>query len=185
MRTCNADPAALAAASLPRAQLTALIALVEEARLFSAQMQAARRSADIAKHDWQNPADRSGWPGRTGQGGGEGGGLRVARRRGEGFAPGVRAGPMKAIRMIHMNSYQAAVARDYGGGDFNDFPERATWREDLDDCGDGLFRFLMVELSEAEDCTSKAVAVQRLQNAVRDITGAIDAVDALPDEKVH
>jgi hypothetical protein len=109
----------------------------------------------------------------------------MARRRGEGFAPGVRAGPMKATLMIHMNSYQAAIARVYGLGDFNDFPERSTWREDLDDCGDGLFRFLMVELADSEDCDSKQEVLDRLNNAVRDITDAITAVEGIPDEEVH
>ncbi len=92
---------------------------------------------------------------------------------------------MKAICMIHMNSYQTVVARTYGLADFSDFPERATWREDLDDCGDGLFRFLMVELADAEDCTSKAEALQRLNNAAREIAAAIKDMDALPDEEVH
>ncbi len=92
---------------------------------------------------------------------------------------------MKATRMIHMNSYQAAVADHHGGGDFEYFPQLENWRKQLDDCGDGLFRFLMIELADAEDCNSKAEALRRLNNAARDIAAAIDAVDALPDEEVH
>ncbi len=87
--------------------------------------------------------------------------------------------------MIHMNSYQTAIARVYGLADFNDFPERKRWREDLDDCGDGLFRFLMIELADAEDCNSKQEALDRLSIAARDIATAIEIVDALPDEEVH
>lgn len=92
---------------------------------------------------------------------------------------------MKATLMIHMNSYQTAVARQYGLGDFNDYPEREDWRKDLDDCGDGLFRFLMIELADSEDCNSKYEAIHRLENAARDIAAAIHAIDALPDEEVH
>lgn len=49
---------------------------------------------------------------------------------------------------LGMNKAQKIVAENYCGGELNSLHVMQT----LDTCGDGLFKFLMVELSDKEDC---------------------------------
>ncbi|WP_414463335.1 hypothetical protein [Hyphomicrobium sp. DY-1] len=78
-----------------------------------------------------------------------------------------------------MNKWQAAVCATYGGGDYRHLRRSPRWKDALDDVGDGLFRFLMIELSSGEDCTDAATALRRLASAQADIDTAIAAVTAL------
>ncbi len=78
-----------------------------------------------------------------------------------------------------MNAWQKAVAKLYCHGDFAHFATDPKWRVNLDDCGDSLFRFLMIELSTEEDCDSAEEAINRLENAREDIDAAIRNVIAI------
>lgn len=77
---------------------------------------------------------------------------------------------------IFMNAWQKAVCETYGGGDYRHLKRNPRWKEMLDDVGDTLFAFLMIELSDAEDCEDPETALQRLESARDDIDQAIDQV---------
>ena len=81
--------------------------------------------------------------------------------------------------MTAMNASQRVVCKAYGGGDFNHYADDPDWRHSIDQCGDTLFRFLMIELSDGEDCEDAETAVQRLIRARDDIEHAIDAIARL------
>jgi hypothetical protein len=78
-----------------------------------------------------------------------------------------------------MNPCQAAVARAYASGEFAHYAVDPDWRTAIENCGDGLFRFLMIELSTTEDCHTVADAVQRLRSAYTDLATANAAIAAL------
>jgi hypothetical protein len=75
-----------------------------------------------------------------------------------------------------MNPWQRAVCETYSGGDYRHFRKNPRWKQALEDCGDTLFHFLMVELSSAEDCHSPEEAMARLERARADIDDAIREV---------
>jgi len=51
--------------------------------------------------------------------------------------------------------------------------------EDVEDCGDGLFKFLLVELSESEDCDSFETARNRLDRAIKELTDLRSAFEQM------
>lgn len=63
------------------------------------------------------------------------------------------------------DQYQQVVRAAY-----NDGEHAVQSKEDVPDCGDGLLKFLLVEISEAEDCDSYACAIKRLESAIRQLT---------------
>ena len=82
---------------------------------------------------------------------------------------------------MQLNDWQKAVARTYGDGDYGHFEvEGKISDDDLEQCGDTLFAFLMLELSDAEDCDSSEEAIRRLESARRQLDEAIEALEALP-----
>lgn len=73
------------------------------------------------------------------------------------------------------------VARFYEGGEFLHV---ASW-EDVENCGDGLFRFLVVELSPDEDCHDAEEAIGRLQRAVEQLVALEEKLgEVAPAEEV-
>ncbi len=74
------------------------------------------------------------------------------------------------------------AARTYCGGDFRDFTTMTEIaRSDLASCGDGLFRFLMIELSTEEGCNSRCEAIRRCESAVRDLGEIVRALIVVLD----
>ena len=61
-----------------------------------------------------------------------------------------------------LDIYQKVVAESYEGGEF---------RSDIhiESCGDGLFKFLMTEISESEGCDSLEEAQRRLTTIQRQV----------------
>lgn len=83
--------------------------------------------------------------------------------------------------MSWMNAWQRAVCRNYGNGDYKHLIFSPRWLAQLDDVGDTLFTFLMIELSTAEDCEDAETALQRLQSARDDLDLAIrDVMRLIP-----
>lgn len=83
-----------------------------------------------------------------------------------------------------LNSFQRACALTYGQGDYGYLTdEKASdydlLRKEFDTVADGLFTFLMVELSDREDCESRTVALQRLRHARDDIQEVIDTIESM------
>lgn len=77
-----------------------------------------------------------------------------------------------------LNSYQRRCVAVYGGGDF----AHVTSIDEARECGDTLFLFLMIELSDQEGCTSIPEAARRLEQAQCDIQSVLDAFDEEADD---
>lgn len=94
----------------------------------------------------------------------------------------VFAHELRSVKPDVLNDAQKAVLAQYACGDFAYMCEIDT-REDLEseieNCGDGLLRFLMVELSSSEDCKTLQDAQQRIEAAIRDLQSVSDAIDAV------
>ncbi|MCK5607644.1 hypothetical protein KAR91_37515 [Candidatus Pacearchaeota archaeon] len=69
------------------------------------------------------------------------------------------------------DKFQDIVARSYEGGEFAHIGEKGTEFsiEGLSTVGDGFFAYLMVGLSEAEDCDSHETAIKRLDTYIRQL----------------
>lgn len=71
------------------------------------------------------------------------------------------------------DEFQQIVAASYEGGEFDGHSP-----DDIDDCGDTLFAFLMIELSVKEDCSGFEEAISRLDTAIRELNIVRDAFKA-------
>lgn len=82
-----------------------------------------------------------------------------------------------------LNAAQIACKRVYGRGDFNHVAEvhddAAAFRRAVNDVGDTLFLFLMIELAASEDCDSNEEALRRLEMATHDIYNVTSAIARL------
>lgn len=80
---------------------------------------------------------------------------------------------------MRLNKWQKAVARTYGDGDYAYFAEAGEISDsELDQCGDTLFAFLMLELSDAEDCDTLEEAIRRVESARRQLDEALRVLEA-------
>jgi hypothetical protein len=81
---------------------------------------------------------------------------------------------------MHLNDWQKAIAQTYSDGDYAHFAETGEIGDsELDRCGDTLFEFLMLELSDAEDCDSLEEAVRRVESACCQLDDALRVLQAL------
>lgn len=81
--------------------------------------------------------------------------------------------------MSKPNKFQAAACSVYGGGDYAHIAQSETWRSDIDDCGDTLFKFIMIELGTQEDCDTLETAIRRMTTAQGDIATVLGALGRL------
>ncbi len=72
---------------------------------------------------------------------------------------------------MNLNAYQKKVVKHYAGGEFEHIADTSEdeVEEALRFCGDGLLRFLMVELSDEEACVLPEEAHRRVAAAIRDL----------------
>jgi hypothetical protein len=75
-----------------------------------------------------------------------------------------------------MNRFQTCVSLAYSDGHFAQLASSETWRKDLDQLGDGLFRYLILELSTHEDCETWAEAMRRVDGAVHELEQVLSAL---------
>ena len=81
---------------------------------------------------------------------------------------------------VALNAWQKEIAHRYGGGDYAYLAEKDAFHAaDLDGCGDMLFRFLMIELADSEDCGTLEEAIRRCESARLQLDDAISALQAL------
>ena len=73
--------------------------------------------------------------------------------------------------MNEFNKTQQIIADSYAGGEFSHLNDA----DRVDDCGDGLFAFLMRETADPE-CDSVEEGARRLRQAVGDISGCLHAL---------
>lgn len=77
--------------------------------------------------------------------------------------------------------WQDAARKAYGDGDYADM----STRDNLEACGDTLFKFVMIELSRREDCNSFAEAQGRIRRAIQDLEEVSDAIDRARREAIE
>lgn len=85
----------------------------------------------------------------------------------------------------HLNKAQTVCLQSYATGDFAHLLEiesKESFDAAIDDCGDTLLRFLMIELSTSEDCDSTETAVRRIMTTISDLKVVSDAIESLPKE---
>ena len=81
---------------------------------------------------------------------------------------------------VMLNVWQKKIACSYGGGDYADLAEKGEMNaENLDGCGDTLFRFLMIELADGEDCDTLEEAIRRCESARQQLNEAIRVLQTL------
>lgn len=68
-----------------------------------------------------------------------------------------------------LNEFQKIVAQHYGCGDF----AHVSSMDDVRECGDTLFHFIMVELSGDEGCENIEHAIRRMEMARKDVSGVL------------
>lgn len=81
---------------------------------------------------------------------------------------------------MRLNAWQKSIARTYGGGDYAHIADHGEVSADeLETCGDTLFRFLMVELADSEGCDTQEEAIRRAARARDQLSDAISVLEAL------
>ena len=68
-----------------------------------------------------------------------------------------------------INRFQSCVACAYAEGAYAPLVNSETWRKDIDEIGDGLFRYLILEFATGENCESWPKAVVRVEISVYEL----------------
>lgn len=71
-----------------------------------------------------------------------------------------------------LNEFQTVAINSYSGGEYKGIKDP----DEAHEVGDGLFWFIMCELSDEEDVEDTDMAVSRLETAVRDLEEVIEAL---------
>ena len=68
-----------------------------------------------------------------------------------------------------MNRFQVCVTSAYAEGAYAPLANSETWRKDIDELGDGFFRYLILELSTGENCETWTEAIKRVEHAIHEL----------------
>ncbi len=82
---------------------------------------------------------------------------------------------------LSLSPQQIQVLTHYDNGEFKHLAEsgsQAEFDQALADCGDGLLRFLLVELAPAEDCNTEEEAARRINTAIRQLKHLLDQMSS-------
>ncbi len=71
--------------------------------------------------------------------------------------------------MRSLNRYQQIVVDGYADGEF----AQVSTLAESEQVGDGLFSFLLRELSNSEDCDSTEAAIQRLEVVIKEVDACL------------
>ena len=85
-----------------------------------------------------------------------------------------------------INKAQAKCLEKYAQGDFAHLLEiesQSEFKDAIENCGDGLLRFLIVELSASEDCDGSATALNRVSKAITELEEIQEALEDLPEDE--
>ena len=85
---------------------------------------------------------------------------------------------------MKLNYMQKVVLRDYGDGDYAYLIDEGEI-QDHRTLGDSLLSFMLVELSNDEDCQDIDEGLNRLLRGHKDLTVAMQALAALKEEILH
>ena len=93
--------------------------------------------------------------------------------------------PAKTISSF-LNQAQATCLEFYASGDHAfllETTKTVQFKEALSKCGDGLLKFLMVELSTSEDCRDNETAIARIERAIDELAFMKDCLESLDDKE--
>jgi hypothetical protein len=79
---------------------------------------------------------------------------------------------------MSLTKFQQIATKVYGGGDY----DYIKTEDEAEDLGDTLFKFVLLELGEGEDCDSLDTAITRMRVARDDIEAVLTA---LQDEEAR
>jgi hypothetical protein len=83
-----------------------------------------------------------------------------------------------------MNRFQVQATTTYADGAYAPLANSETWLSDVEDLGDGLFKYLMVELATRENCETWTEAIERIDRAIQELERVSTALRlAYLDEK--
>ena len=68
-----------------------------------------------------------------------------------------------------MNRFQVSVTCAYAEGAYAPLANSETWRKDIDALGDGLLRYLILELATGENCESWPEAIMRTEISIYEL----------------
>ena len=77
-----------------------------------------------------------------------------------------------------MNRFQVQATAVYADGAYAPLANSETWQRDVDELGDGLFRYLILELSTEEECETWTEAIDRVEHAIHELEQASAALRA-------
>lgn len=83
-------------------------------------------------------------------------------------APSDRAA-FVAVAAGLVNTAQSVLLQTYFNGEFAhllEHADKAVLTDELAECGDGLLRYLMAELSDREDCVDLLTAIERIDSSI-------------------
>ena len=83
-----------------------------------------------------------------------------------------------------MNRFQVRATTVYSEGAYAPLANSETWLRDVEELGDGLFKYLIVELSTRENCETWTEAIERIDHAIQELERVSTALRlAYLDEK--
>lgn len=68
-----------------------------------------------------------------------------------------------------MNTFQSEALAVYADGDFDHPPPHI---------GDSLLSFILIELSDNEDCEDRETAIQRIESGIEDLNLVLEALQS-------
>jgi len=74
------------------------------------------------------------------------------------------------------NEIQQSILKAYQNGEFAYLCEPNATEKDLEKCGDGLLRFVIIEVSDSEDCDSAKEAYKRISRAADDLCDVLKII---------
>jgi hypothetical protein len=81
------------------------------------------------------------------------------------------------------NEIQQKILKEYQNGEFSHLCNPGTTQEDLENCGDGLLVFVIVELSDSEGCDTVDTAYDRIERAIEELTQIRDIIETGVEQK--
>lgn len=94
-------------------------------------------------------------------------------------------GPADSEAPVELNAFQRAVLTRYAMGEFEHLAEpmsQKAFDEELARSGDGLLRYLVVELATSEGCTDEAEALRRIETTLDEVHAMRGAIEELAEQ---
>lgn len=81
-----------------------------------------------------------------------------------------------------MNRFQMCVARTYSDGVYASYATSDTWRRDIDELDDGLFKYLVLELASGESWLEAMMRAEIALYELEQVSAALRAIYLLGSE---